>query len=150
MPSGDFSSYLGMQDSSRRTACCGRACRCGRSCCSRSGSCTAACSPRSPSRIASLGDLRSACHEGKHRDGLSNQTSFLRPIIDGTIHAEARRRHRGRTTWVWEVEITDDDGRLCAIVRMTIAVRDAARRLTPAIPRTSACVPLRWSLRTFL
>jgi acyl-coenzyme A thioesterase PaaI-like protein len=25
---------------------------------------------------------------------------------------------------VWEVEMTDDDGRLCALVRMTIAVRD--------------------------
>jgi acyl-coenzyme A thioesterase PaaI-like protein len=26
---------------------------------------------------------------------------------------------------VWEVEISDDDGRLCALVRMTIAVRPA-------------------------
>ena len=40
-------------------------------------------------------------------------------------HAVARRRHRGRTTWVWEVEITDDEQRLCALVRMTIAVREA-------------------------
>jgi 1,4-dihydroxy-2-naphthoyl-CoA hydrolase len=54
---------------------------------------------------------------------MSNQTSFLRPIVDGTIHAVARRRHRGRTTWVWEVDITDDEGRLCALVRMTVAVR---------------------------
>ena len=63
--------------------------------------------------------------EGKSAQGLSNQTSFLRPILDGTIHAVARRRHRGRTTWVWEVDITDDEGRLCALVRMTIAVREA-------------------------
>jgi uncharacterized protein (TIGR00369 family) len=54
---------------------------------------------------------------------LSNQTSFLRPILEGTVHATARARHRGRTTWVWEVEITDDQERLCALVRMTIAVR---------------------------
>jgi acyl-coenzyme A thioesterase PaaI-like protein len=27
---------------------------------------------------------------------------------------------------VWEVEITDDDGRLCALVRATIAVRPAS------------------------
>ena len=67
-----------------------------------------------------------AVHEdGKSAQGLSNQTSFLRPIIDGTIHATARRRHRGRTTWVWEVDITDDQDRLCALVRMTVAVRDA-------------------------
>jgi 1,4-dihydroxy-2-naphthoyl-CoA hydrolase len=61
--------------------------------------------------------------EGKSAMGQSNQTSFLRPIVDGTIHATGRRRHRGRTTWVWEVDITDDEGRLCALVRMTVAVR---------------------------
>jgi 1,4-dihydroxy-2-naphthoyl-CoA hydrolase len=61
--------------------------------------------------------------EGAAAMGQSNSTSFLRPILDGTIHAVARRRHRGRTTWVWDVDITDDDGRLCAVVRMTIAVR---------------------------
>jgi 1,4-dihydroxy-2-naphthoyl-CoA hydrolase len=63
--------------------------------------------------------------DGNTAQGLANQTSFLRPILSGTIHAVARRRHRGRTTWVWEVEIGDDDGRLCALVRMTIAVRPA-------------------------
>jgi uncharacterized protein (TIGR00369 family) len=56
--------------------------------------------------------------------GLSNQTSFLRPITEGTIHAVARPRHRGRTTWVWEVDFLDDAERLCALSRMTIAVRD--------------------------
>ena len=62
--------------------------------------------------------------DGRTAQGLSNQTNFLRPIVDGTIHAVARRRHRGRTTWVWEVEISDDRQRLCALVRMTIAVRE--------------------------
>jgi uncharacterized protein (TIGR00369 family) len=56
--------------------------------------------------------------------GLSNQTSFLRPITGGTIEALAVRRHRGRTTWVWEVEMSDNQGRLCTLTRMTIAVRD--------------------------
>jgi len=64
--------------------------------------------------------------EGLTAQGLANQTSFLRPFLHGTIHAVARRRHRGRTTWVWEVEMSGDDGRLCALVRMTIAVRPAA------------------------
>jgi 1,4-dihydroxy-2-naphthoyl-CoA hydrolase len=50
---------------------------------------------------------------------ISTHTSFLRPITAGTIHATARRRHRGRTTAVWEVDITDDQGRLCALVRVT-------------------------------
>jgi 1,4-dihydroxy-2-naphthoyl-CoA hydrolase len=75
--------------------------------------------------LASVATWSAVRDTGQAALGLSNQTSFLRPILDGTIHAVARRRHRGRTTWVWEVEISDDDGRLCALVRMTIAVRDA-------------------------
>jgi 1,4-dihydroxy-2-naphthoyl-CoA hydrolase len=74
--------------------------------------------------ITSMATALAVIPEGKMAQGLSNQTSFLRPITSGTIHAEALRRHRGRSTWVWEVEITDDDGRLCALVRMTVAVRD--------------------------
>ena len=76
--------------------------------------------------MASMATHVAVSKEGKSAQGLSNQTSFLRPIIEGTVHATARRRHRGRTTWVWEVDITDDQDRLCALVRMTIAVRDAA------------------------
>jgi 1,4-dihydroxy-2-naphthoyl-CoA hydrolase len=75
--------------------------------------------------MTSLATWRAVSANAQTAQGLSNQTSFLRPILDGTIHAVARRRHRGRTTWVWEVEISDDDGRLCSLVRMTIAVRDA-------------------------
>jgi len=55
--------------------------------------------------------------------GQSNNSSFLRPISAGTVHAVARRVHRGRTTWIWDVELSDDHGRLCAISRVTIAVR---------------------------
>lgn len=74
--------------------------------------------------ICSIATWRAVQADGRSAQGLSNQTSFLRPITGGTIHATARRRHRGRTTWVWEVDITDDDGRLCALVRMTVAVRE--------------------------
>ena len=66
--------------------------------------------------------------EGNIAVGMSNQTSFLRPISTGTIHADARRRHRGRTTWLWEVDFTDDEGRLCALTRVTIAVRPIPAR----------------------
>ena len=73
--------------------------------------------------IASMATYFAVHGDGRSAQGLSNQTSFLRPILEGTIHATARARHRGRTTWVWEVEIADDQERLCALVRMTIAVR---------------------------
>jgi len=73
--------------------------------------------------LTSIATWKAVSENGMSAQGLSNQTSFLRPIVGGTIHATARRRHRGRTTWVWEVDITDDEGRLCALVRMTVAVR---------------------------
>jgi uncharacterized protein (TIGR00369 family) len=73
--------------------------------------------------ITSMATWYAVQGDGKSAQGLSNQTSFLRPVLGGTIHAVARARHRGRTTWVWEVEITDDEDRLCSLVRMTIAVR---------------------------
>jgi 1,4-dihydroxy-2-naphthoyl-CoA hydrolase len=55
--------------------------------------------------------------------GQANQATFLRPVSEGHVNAEATVRHRGRTTWVWDCELTDDEGRTCALVRMTIAVR---------------------------
>ena len=74
--------------------------------------------------LASLGTNVGVNRDGKIGLGQSNNSSFLRPIKEGTIHAVARRRHRGRTTWIWDVEMTDDAGRLCAMSRVTIAVRD--------------------------
>ena len=57
--------------------------------------------------------------------GLSNHTSFLRPVQAGdTVTAVGRPKHRGRTTWVWEVDMTNGEGKACALVRVTIAVRE--------------------------
>ena len=75
--------------------------------------------------LASLATSKAVSADGRRAQGLSNHTTFLRSIERGAVHATARRRHRGRTTWVWEVEITDDEGRACALVRLTVAVRDA-------------------------
>ena len=55
--------------------------------------------------------------------GQANDTSFLRPCSEGTVRAVATARHSGRTTWVWDVEMRDDEDRLLALTRMTIAVR---------------------------
>ena len=55
--------------------------------------------------------------------GQANETIFLRPVRAGRSTPAARALHRGRTSWVWDVEMTDDDGRLCATSRLIIAVR---------------------------
>jgi 1,4-dihydroxy-2-naphthoyl-CoA hydrolase len=62
--------------------------------------------------------------QGQIAVGLSNESKFLRPVSGGVITATARRLHAGRTTWVWDVEFADDEGRTCAVSRVTIAVRE--------------------------
>lgn len=73
--------------------------------------------------LASRGTHNALAAKGKITVGQMNHTTFLRPISSGHVNAEARARHRGRTTWVWQVELTDDEGHLCALVEMTVAVR---------------------------
>jgi 1,4-dihydroxy-2-naphthoyl-CoA hydrolase len=60
--------------------------------------------------------------------GQSNDTKFLRPATEGRVSAVASARHRGRTSWIWDVEMSDERGRLLALTRMTIAVRPMPER----------------------
>ena len=73
--------------------------------------------------LASTGTARGVTAGGSIPLGMSNNTSFLRPISEGTVHGTAVAIHRGRTSWVWDVEIRDDHDRLSATSRVTIAVR---------------------------
>ena len=75
--------------------------------------------------LASRATMTGVYEDGNVAVGLSNHTSFMRPVSEGYVNAAARRVHRGSTTWVWEVELTDDQGRLCALSRVTMAVRPA-------------------------
>lgn len=66
-----------------------------------------------------------------HTDGRSyvTQTSsmhFLRNQMEGTVRADARVRHRGRTTCLVTVDITGDDGKLLATGEFTYFCVDAA------------------------
>jgi 1,4-dihydroxy-2-naphthoyl-CoA hydrolase len=74
--------------------------------------------------LASMGTARGVRAEGRVPLGMSNNTSFLRPVSEGTVHGVGVAIHRGRMSWVWDVEMRDDRDRLCATSRVTIAVRD--------------------------
>jgi 1,4-dihydroxy-2-naphthoyl-CoA hydrolase len=75
--------------------------------------------------LASAATYDAVKENGEIAFGMANNTSFLRVISEGHVNATASARQRGRTTWVWDVEMTDDEGRLCALSRMTVAVRPA-------------------------
>ena len=73
--------------------------------------------------LASRATYEAVVDDGMVALGLSNSTSFLRPVATGVVESEARCRHQGRSTWLWDVDHCDDAGRLCAVSRVTIAVR---------------------------
>jgi 1,4-dihydroxy-2-naphthoyl-CoA hydrolase len=73
--------------------------------------------------IASLGTNHAVHRRGKVAMGMSNSTNFVRPIRSGRIHAVATPLHLGLTTSVWDVEMRDDNDRLCAVSRVTLAIR---------------------------
>lgn len=55
--------------------------------------------------------------------GQSINVSFVRPVTEGAAEVRATARHQGRTSWVWDAEVLNDEGKLCALAQMTIAVR---------------------------
>ena len=73
--------------------------------------------------LATEATVRVVYPTGHAAMGISNDTSFLKPARGEMITARARARHRGRTTWVWEIDHTDSEDRLVAVSRVTIAVR---------------------------
>jgi 1,4-dihydroxy-2-naphthoyl-CoA hydrolase len=81
--------------------------------------------------LTSMATAQGVVSEGKIAMGQEISASFMRPISEGHVNALCRVRRKGRTAWNWEVEITDDADRLCALLRATIAVREASQNRPP-------------------
>src|SRR3954469_2920738 len=73
--------------------------------------------------LASVATVLGVWKDGYGGSGMSNVASFLRPATGGTLDAVGRRRSREPDRWVWGTDFTDAQGRLYAIVEVTIAVR---------------------------
>lgn len=91
--------------------------------------------------LASIATVMNVIADGMAAVGQSNNTSFLRPVSSGTMHAVGTPLHMGRTSWYWQVEIKDDDGKLCAISMVTLAVRPMASFDRSAKEDTSGSTP---------
>jgi 1,4-dihydroxy-2-naphthoyl-CoA hydrolase len=74
--------------------------------------------------LCSRSTLMQVIMDGKVALGQSLDVSLLRSVREGHVTVTARARHRGKTSWVWDVEAADDGGRPCALARMTIAIRE--------------------------
>ncbi|MEB3197768.1 MAG: hotdog fold thioesterase [Candidatus Sericytochromatia bacterium] len=72
--------------------------------------------------VASIGAWMNVDQQREIAVGLEINANHLRAVRDGSVSAEARPIHRGRTTQVWEVHIRDAKDRLVCISRCTLAV----------------------------
>ena len=57
-----------------------------------------------------------------HCVGLEINANHVRPVADGHVEGIGRPVHLGRSTQIWEVRISDGNGRLACISRVTMAV----------------------------
>ncbi|TFZ07596.1 PaaI family thioesterase [Ramlibacter humi] len=64
--------------------------------------------------------------QGKITTTTDSSTKFISGAKVGTtVRGESVALHRGRTTMVWQTTITNDAGKLCAVVTQTQLVMDA-------------------------
>ena len=56
--------------------------------------------------------------------GLEINANHIRGIRDGIVTAIGTPLHKGRTTMVWDIKITDEEGKLICVSRCTIAIID--------------------------
>ncbi|MEQ7922328.1 hotdog fold thioesterase [Xanthomonas sp. WHRI 1810A] len=54
--------------------------------------------------------------------GIEVNANHLRGLRSGRVTAVARPVHLGRTTHVWDIRLTSDDGKASCISRLTVAV----------------------------
>jgi 1,4-dihydroxy-2-naphthoyl-CoA hydrolase len=73
--------------------------------------------------VCSRATALAVMQEGMIAMGQSISVNFIRPVTTGGAEVKATAYHRGRTTWVWDAEVLNDEGKLCALAQMTIAVR---------------------------
>jgi len=74
--------------------------------------------------VASLGTVLNIDAERQMAFGLEINANHLRPKQDGQLTATATLLYRGRTTYVWDIKLTDENDKLICISRCTVAVVD--------------------------
>ena len=60
--------------------------------------------------------------EGTRVVGLDVNANHLRGVSQGWVTATARPVHIGRSTQVWHIDMTDDEGRISCVSRLTMSV----------------------------
>jgi uncharacterized protein (TIGR00369 family) len=71
---------------------------------------------------ASIGAAANINPETHFTAGLEINANHIRGKRDGEVTATATPLHKGRTTMVWDIKITDEENKLICVSRCTMAV----------------------------
>ncbi|MCM3115148.1 hotdog fold thioesterase [Neobacillus sp. MER 74] len=72
--------------------------------------------------VASIGAYELADKETEGVAGLEINANHVRPKTEGVVTATATVLYQGRSTQVWDIKITDEEGRMICVSRCTMAV----------------------------
>lgn len=72
--------------------------------------------------VASVGTYNLIDQDHQQCVGLEINANHLRGKRDGVVTAVAIPLHKGRTTMVWDIKITDEEQKLICVSRCTIAI----------------------------
>ena len=72
--------------------------------------------------VASWGSILNIDADRQMAFGLEINANHLRPKREGVLTAVAIPLHRGRTTHIWDIRITDESDKLVCISRCTVAI----------------------------
>ena len=74
--------------------------------------------------VASIGAFLNIDGETQAAVGVELNVNHLRAKTEGIVTATATPLHRGRRTQVWDIRIEDEDAKLVAVSRLTLAIVD--------------------------
>jgi uncharacterized protein (TIGR00369 family) len=72
--------------------------------------------------VASAGSLKYIDQESEIVVGLEINANHIRGKKDGVVTATGTVLHKGKTTMVWDIKITDEEDHLICVSRCTMAI----------------------------
>ncbi|MBL7965052.1 MAG: hotdog fold thioesterase [Flavobacteriales bacterium] len=69
--------------------------------------------------LGSTGSALLVMPEGRMVVGVEVNANHLKAVRDGRVIATGELVHRGGSTHVWDIRVHDEQGRLCAVCRLT-------------------------------
>jgi 1,4-dihydroxy-2-naphthoyl-CoA hydrolase len=72
--------------------------------------------------LGSIGGWLSLADENQYCVGLEINANHVKSVSDGFVYGKATPLHIGRNTQIWEIKITNEEGKLVCISRLTLAI----------------------------